>query len=157
MSVQAASASDNASRLVSELFARGDANKDGQINGTEFQSFLEGLVRGMANPQAPGLAIGATAAAAHRYQPMAGFDSAKLNDPRHATPKYVLARATQDVALGNDRASRSAGLAQIAENVRQHGYPNAKVTGDDTIDFADGFGAVDVLTGGGDWWWGTKA
>ena len=32
----------------------------------------------------------------------------------------------------------------------------AAVTGDDTIDFGDGYGAIDVLTSDGAWWWGPK-
>ena len=82
--------------------------------------------------------------------------TSKLNTPSHTTPKYVFARATQDVNLAWDRASRSAGLQQIVDNVKQNGYPNATVTGKDSIDFGDGAGPVDVLTGDGTWWWGPK-
>ena len=55
-----------------------------------------------------------------------------------------------------DRASRSAGLQKIVDYVKQNGYANATVTGKDSIDFGDGNGAVDVLTGDGTWWWGPK-
>ena len=87
---------------------------------------------------------------------MLGFDYVKLNTPDHTTPKYVFARATQDVPLAWDRASRSAGLQQIVDTVKQNGYPNAKVTGKDSIDFGDGHGDIDVLTSEGTWWWGPK-
>ena len=30
------------------------------------------------------------------------------------------------------------------------------LTGDDTVDFGDGNGVIDVLTGDGAWWWGPK-
>ncbi len=85
---------------------------------------------------------------------MLGFDYTKLNTPDHTTPKYVFARATQDVTLAWDRASRSAGLQQIVDTVKQNGYPNATVTGKDSIDFGDGNGTsmcspVMVHGGGG--------
>ena len=87
---------------------------------------------------------------------MMGFDYGKLNDPSHTTPKYVFARATQNVNLAWDRLSRSAGLQDIVDYVKQNGYPNATVTGKDSIDFGDGYGDIDVLTGEGAWWWGPK-
>ena len=68
----------------------------------------------------------------------------------------MFARATQDVTLPYDRPSRSAGLKQIVDYMKQNGCPNAAVTGDDTIDCGDGMGAIDVLTGDGQWWWGPK-
>lgn len=153
---------DNVSALASTLFKRVDANSDGRLSGTEFQSFLEKLLGRVGNPQTPGLGTAAAAAsprsavAARGYQPMLGFDYVKLNTMTHTTPKYVFARATQEVDLAWDRASRSAGLQQIVDNVKQNGYANAKVTGDDTIDFGDGMGDIDVLTGDGSWWWGPK-
>ena len=148
--------------LASQLFKTVDGNKDGNVSAGEFQSFLESLVSKIGHQQTPGLgtqaaAVAAVAAAAPKvYQGMLGFDYRKLNDPTHTTPKYVFARATQDLALPFDRDSRSAGLQQVADYVKNHGYPDAKVTGDDTIDFGDSMGAIDVLTGDGQWWWGPK-
>ena len=40
--------------------------------------------------------------------------------------------------------------------MRDRGYPQATIVGDDSIDFGDGFGAIDVLTAGGSWWWGPQ-
>jgi hypothetical protein len=60
------------------------------------------------------------------------------------------------VNLASDRASRSAGLQPIVDTVKQNGYPNAMVTGKDSIDFGDGAGDIDVLTSDGRWWWGPK-
>ena len=60
------------------------------------------------------------------------------------------------VNLAGDRASRSDGLQQIVDAVKQNGYPNAKVTGKDSIDFGDGSGDIDVLTSDGMWWWGPQ-
>jgi hypothetical protein len=151
---------DNVSVLASALFKRVDANSDGRLSTTEFQSFLENLL-GKVSTQTAGLGTEASAAAPpaaspRSYQPMLGFDYVKLNTPTHTTPKYVFARATQEVDLSWDRASRSEGLQKIADYVKQNGYANATVTGDDTIDFGDGFGDIDVLTGDGVWWWGPK-
>src|SRR5438477_6097375 len=154
---------DNLSVLASAIFKRVDANSDGHLSATEFQSFLESLVGKVGSGATQGLGSQASAvlsqsatAAPHAYQPMLGFDYVKLNTPSHTTPKYVFARATQDVDLAWDRASRSAGLQKIVDYVKQNGYANAKVDGKDSIDFGDGNGSIDVLTGDGTWWWGPK-
>lgn len=145
--------------LASQLFTGADNNRDGHLSATEFQTFLEGLLKQINTRQTTGLGSAASAAklgASRSYQGMMGFDYVKLNTPSHTTPKYVFARATQDIELGWDRPSRSAGLQQIVDNVKQNGYPEARVIGDDTIDFGDGAGEIDVLTGDGQWWWGPK-
>jgi hypothetical protein len=152
---------DSISVLASAIFKRVDANGDGKLDGTEFQSFLQNLI-GDIGKSTQGLGSQPSALAPHTlsanrtYQPMLGFDYTKLNDPTHTTPKYVFARATQSVNLAWDRASRSDGLQQIVDIVKQNGYPNAKVTGKDSIDFGDGNGDIDVLTSDGQWWWGPK-
>jgi hypothetical protein len=157
------SAVDNISVLANAIFKRVDTNGDGKLNVAEFQSFLENLIgkagsatNGLGTQASAGAAPQSAAADAHAYQPMMGFDYVKLNTMTHTTPKYVFARATQDVNLAWDRASRSAGLQQIVDNVKQNGYPDAKVTGKDSIDFGDGNGDIDVLTSEGTWWWGPK-
>lgn len=152
---------DSLSVLAGTIFKRADANGDGKLDGTEFQSFLQNLIGELGSTQGLGSEASAVApstssAVPRTYQPMLGFDYAKLNDLSHTTPKYVFARATQDVNLAGDRASRSSGLQQIVDVVNQNGYPNAKVTGKDTIDFGDGNGDIDVLTSEGAWWWGPK-
>jgi len=151
---------DNVSSLASTIFKRVDANADGKLSGAEFQSFLQDLLGKVGTS---GLGSAATSvstrpatADARAYQPMLGFDYVKLNTLTHTTPKYVFARATQDVNLAWDRLSRSAGLQQIVDVVKQNGYPNATVTGKDSIDFGDGNGSIDVLTSEGAWWWGPK-
>ena len=146
----------NASSLANELFKRLDSNNDGRLSTTEFQSFLESLMQQVDNRRAPGTGATVGARDDRPYNPMPGFDTGKLNNASHTTPKYVFARATQDIALGVDRPSRSAGLNQIVAYVRERGYPDAAVVGDDSIDFGDGFGSIDVLTAGGSWWWGPQ-
>jgi hypothetical protein len=153
---------DSISVLASAIFKRVDANSDGKLDGTEFQSFLQNLIGDIGNgtqglgSQASALAARTLSAEPRTYQPMLGFDYTKLNDPGHTTPKYVFARATQNVNLAWNRASRSDGLQQIVDVVKQNGYPDAKVTGKDSIDFGDGNGDIDVLTSDGQWWWGPK-
>ena len=158
-----ANAVDSVSVLASAIFKRVDANGDGKLSGAEFQSFLQNLLGKVGNgttdlgSQASAVAPRAAAAEAQTYQPMMGFDYVKLNTPSHTTPKYVFARATQQVNLAWDRLSRSNGLQQIVDIVKQNGYPDAKVTGKDSIDFGDGYGDIDVLTSDGQWWWGPKS
>ena len=161
---------DSISSLANTLFKRVDANSDGRLSTTEFQGFLESLVGKIGANQTQGLGTEAGAvatpttlssaatsgAAPQVYQPMLGFDYVKLNTLTHTTPKYAFARATQDVEMPFDRASRSTGLQKMVDNVKQNGYPDAKVVGDDCIDFGDGYGSIDVLTGDGVWWWGPK-
>lgn len=156
---------DNISSLASSLFKRVDTNSDGRLSATEFQGFLETLLSKVGTKQTSGLGTEASAALSAAttqatgpriYQGMFGFDYAKLNTSSHNTPKYVFARATQDVPLPVDRASRSAGLQKLVDYMKENGYPNAVVDGDDTINAGDGKGRIDVLTGDGQWWWGPK-
>jgi hypothetical protein len=153
---------DSVSVLASAIFKRVDANGDGKLNGAEFQSFLQNLLGKVGNAtsglgsEAAAIAPRAAAAENQTFQPMMGFDYVKLNTLTHTTPKYVFARATQQVNLAWDRLSRSNGLQQIVDVVKLNGYPNAKVTGKDSIDFGDGNGDIDVLTSEGTWWWGPK-
>src|SRR4051812_10427228 len=96
---------DNVSVLARAIFQRMDADGDGKLNGTEFQSFLQNLLGNAGNgtpgpgSQATAIAARSATAEARVYQPMLGFDYTKLNTPTHTTPKYVFARATQDVSL----------------------------------------------------------
>ncbi len=161
MAITSTSIDSGLASLAAQLFKAVDGDRDGKLSASEFQSFLQGLLTKVGSQQTPGLGTAATAAAATAgpkiYQGMMGFDYGKLNNPSHTTPKYVFARATQDVSLPFDRPSRSAGLQQIVEHVKANGYPKAIVIGDDTIDCGDGYGEIDVLTSDGQWWWGPKA
>lgn len=146
--------------LASQLFQNVDADKNGQLSGREFQSFLESLLNkvgsGDGGSGVNSLSTLASANENRTYQGMLGFDYVKLNTPSHTTAKYVFGRATQDLEFPWDRPSRSEGLQRIADYAKERGYPDAKVIGDDKIDFGDGFGDIDVLTGDGQWWWGPK-
>ena len=153
------------SSLASQLFNAVDSNQDGRLSTGEFRNFLEGLLNKVgAGGNTRSLLKNAEDAAAEGgaettvtptvYQPMLGFDYTKLNTLSHTTPKYVFARATQDLPFAWDRASRSEGLAKIADYAKSHGYPDTTVVGDDKLNFGDDHGDIDVLTGDGQWWWG---
>ncbi len=86
---------------------------------------------------------------------MSGFDTAKLNNPAHKTPKYIFARTVLELGLSAS-ASRDH-LQPLVDVLRQRGLPNAKVAGDDKIDFGKGVGVVDVITRDGVWWWGPES
>lgn len=92
--------------------------------------------------------------AGRTYNSMAGWDDTKLNDLSHQTAKYDFARAMQ--TLGGSAGSYRGHLGTIASFLNGRGYPNAKAVGDDKIDFGDGYGPIDVITGGGEWWWGPQ-
>ena len=88
------------------------------------------------------------------YSPIPGFDTSKMNDLSHTTVKYQFARTVQDLGLLG--APTTSNLQAVADAFNKSGG-KAKVTGDDTIDFGDGFGPVDVIfsVGGSDarWQW----
>src|SRR6185436_1477260 len=90
--------------LANQLFQRVDSDHDGKLNADEFQSFLTNLISQVTNRATGGLGTEATASRRltsvppNGYQPMLGFDFAKLNDLNHTTPKYVFARATQNIS-----------------------------------------------------------
>lgn len=110
--------------LANALVQRFDTNGDGQLSRDEFGTLLT-RVLGAADTTSPaatgtGAAAFATPAAAATapvaprvYAPMPGFNTSKLNDPTHLTPKYVFARAWQDggradVAALQDESARKA-------------------------------------------------
>lgn len=150
------------SQVVSGLMNRVDANHDGQLSGDEFGSFLTSLLQGVsqASPTSPNSSSIATTSllrglsGAPSYLPVLGFDGAKMNDLTHTTPKYQFARAVQDLGLLG--APTTGNLQAIVDALNANGA-NAKVAGDDTIDFGGDVGVVDVIfsVGGSDarWQW----
>ena len=164
MSINSIGSTPDIGQLVSGIMGRVDANKDGQLSKDEFGAFLTSLLGGMqakASPTSPVNTVpllasltGHAAAASSRtsYDPIPGFDLRKLNDPSHVTTKYSFGRAVQDLGL----APASGNLQAIVDHLNARGG-TAKVTGDDTIDFGDGFGSIDVILSVGDpdarWQW----
>ncbi len=167
MSTSSIGSSTELSQLASRLMDSVDANKDGQLSKQEFGNFLANLLQGMAktSPTSPSSAVtapgaGATAtvlprtAAATSYQAIPGFDGGKMNNLAHVTTKYTFARTVQDLGLlGSPRAEH---LQAIVDAMNAKGA-NAVVTGQDKIDFNDGYGPIDVIFSVGDpgarWQW----
>jgi hypothetical protein len=165
MSINSIGSTPDIGQLVTGLMDRVDANKDGQLSKNEFGTFLTSLLGGLqekvastgtasTTPLLTSIATPALTAAAGRstYHPIPGFDLGKLNDPSHVTTKYAFGRAVQDLGL----APASSNLQAIVDQFNAAGG-SAKVTGDDTIDFGDGYGSIDVIFSVGDpearWQW----
>lgn len=162
--------STDISQIASRLMDRVDANRDGQLSKDEFNGFLSSLLQGVAatstTAASAGTATATQAALASRsltavslgagnYQPVPGFDNGKMNDLAHTTPKYMFARAVQDIGLLG--APTTANLQAVVDQYNQATGGSAKVTGDDTIDFGGEVGVVDVIFSVGDpqsrWQW----
>lgn len=162
------------------LFKAVDRNGDRQISVGEFTAFLNrfiGELTGghstgglgsaapaigkpvgttpMASPLAP------TGAAGGGYAQIPGFDFGKLTDITHDTAKYTPAvRAFSRAIAAGNLPSVSSSLPAIVAYAQANGFPDAKVVKDDSIDFGDGHGAIDVITsvGGPDanWWFNNQ-
>ena len=78
------------------------------------------------------------------YDPMAGWDTSKLNDPSHHGAKYDYGRAVQEYG-----APGRGQLDSIVNYYNTKYGANARVVGPDQIDFGDGFGPVDVIYASG--------
>ncbi len=76
------------------------------------------------------------------YDPAAGWDVGKLNDPTVTDAKYNFGRAAEDYG-GVQRGN----LQGLVDYYNKQYSGNAKVTGDDTIDFGQNYGPVDVING----------
>lgn len=168
MSTSSIGSTTDLAQLASRLMDSVDANKDGQLSKQEFGNFLTNLLQGVskASPMNPSNAVAsvpagtATAtvlnrtAAATTYQPIPGFDMAKMNNLAHVTTKYTFARTVQDMGLLG--APKSEHLQAIVDAMNAKGA-NARVTGQDKIDFGDGYGPIDVIFSVGDpearWQW----
>ncbi len=165
MSINSIGSTPDIGQLVTGIMGRIDTNKDGQLSKDEFGAFLTSLLGGIHEK------VGSTTTAntppiigpisthtiapttgKSTYNPIPGFDLGKLNDPAHVTTKYTFGRAVQDLGL----AATSGNLQAIVDHFNAKGG-KATVTGDDTIDFGDGFGSIDVIFSVGDpearWQW----
>ncbi len=79
-----------------------------------------------------------------------GWDQQKW-DSDHNSVKYQFGRMAAGIPQG-DRAAMSAQIPGLVSQLQAQN-PNVKMVGDDKIDFGDGFGPIDVLTGQGTWAW----
>jgi hypothetical protein len=77
-----------------------------------------------------------------------GFDTDKLNDPNSgsaAGSKYTAAAKAFSGGLKQDVGVSRGGLDNMLNYVKGNGFQNAKLVGDDKIDFGDGNGPIDVI------------
>ena len=131
-----------------------DTNGDNQLSSAEFGALLGKLLGKVstAASSTPATTAAPAATTPKVYEGMGGFNYDKLNDLNHKTPKYVMARTIQDLGL---KGTTSRGnLQPLVDSLKNNGFPNAVTSGDDSIDFGDGFGPIDVITVAGNWWWG---
>jgi hypothetical protein len=137
-------------QLVQRLITVADRNQDGQLSTSEFGSFLTSLIS--EPPTAvtdlkgttSGAATARVAATAAPFNEISGFVLSKIQDPTHVTQKYSAAlRAFSQAIAGLKPVPES--LPAIVTFAKANGFPDAKITKSDSIDFGDGIGAVDVI------------
>ena len=107
------------------------------------------------DPSAPGPASTPSPIPPRTYDPYPGWDPGKLNDPGKRNAKYDFMRAVQELGTVRQESARGNLQPIVQYMIDRMGYDPSKirVTSDDKIDFGDGYGPVDVLTSGGQWWW----
>lgn len=93
--------------------------------------------------------------------PLEGFDSRKLSDPAHRTPKYLFGRVATHFGLESvkDKAGAEALLNKMVPDLIAAGLDVRGVKGDKLLLKTDlGLEAIDVVRGAGSgspgWWWG---
>jgi hypothetical protein len=129
------------------------------VNGQPAETQAEKLARINAEQVALANKLAAEKAAREAvpktYINTPGWEESKLNDPTHQSVKYRFLRTVQDMGITGTQARGN--LQQVVDKMKAW-YPNAKVTGDDTIDFGDGYGSIDVIQGNAanSWWWGPE-
>lgn len=97
---------------------------------------------GNPNPD-PGPAVPPSPAAQRtNYDPAAGWEQTKLNTPAADDTKYNFGRAAQDFT-GWSRGN----LQPLVDYYNTTYNGKAKVNGEDTIDFGESYGPVDVING----------
>jgi hypothetical protein len=137
-------------QLVQRLISVADRNKDGQLSSSEFGSFLTSLIS--EPPAAVNDLKGTTsgAAAAHvaatpaPFNEISGFVLSKIQDPTHVTQKYSPALRTFSQAIAGLKPAPDS-LPAIVAFAKGNGFPDAKITKSDSIDFGDGTGPIDVI------------
>lgn len=129
-----------------------------EVAGPAPGAFDEAVRRGGVTGRTDATVVDPTATPARyetgrTYQPVHGWDTAKLQDLSRQNPKYDFLRAAQTLGIqGNERQR----IGEIAEFLRTRGYPNIRVVGDDKLNFGHELerGDVDVFTSDGRFWWG---
>ncbi|MGE0487706.1 MAG: hypothetical protein AB7S38_00680 [Vulcanimicrobiota bacterium] len=96
--------------------------------------------------------------------PLEGYDSNKLNNPDHKTPKYIFGRVAQHYKLDSvqgDKAKAEQLLTAMLPELRAAGLEVVGVEGDRIqVKTEVGYEWVDVVRGAGSdnpgWWWGSE-
>jgi hypothetical protein len=147
-------------QLARSLFDVYDTNHDGKLGSDEFARLIAKLTGGTAaataGTSATASANGTTpvwSSAASGRTPrnrMDGFDSAKIANESHRTPKYLFARVAQfaDLSGVTDKASAEAVLRNMLPELQAAGLEVTDVRGDKLKVMWEGKeGWVDVVQG----------
>lgn len=78
-----------------------------------------------------------------------GYDTGKLNDPGYESGKYNKRVRAFSGGLKQDVGVARGHLDNMLNYVKANGFPNARVVGDQKIDFGDGAGPIDVIRSDG--------
>jgi hypothetical protein len=146
-------------QLARSLFDLYDANRDGKLGSDEFATLIAKLTGGISasapttsassgNATSPVWSASGSARAPRNR--MDGFDSVKLANESHRTPKYLFARAAQyaDLSGVTDKASAEALLRNMLPELQAAGLEVTDVRGDKLKVVHEGKeGWVDVICG----------
>ncbi len=84
------------------------------------------------------------------YAEIPGFDLAKINDPQHVNDKYSPALRAFSEAMAAGIPLTRGNLTPQVDWAKGHGFANAKQVGDDSIDYGDSRGPIDLIRGSDD-------
>jgi hypothetical protein len=110
MSTSAIQSTSALQQIAQSLIKTFDKNSDGVLSADEFTSFLGNLLNAaspttssvVTQPLTVAQTLTQTSSSTPTYQPMAGWDTTKLNNLNHQTPKYIFGRWVQGKAATTD-------------------------------------------------------
>jgi len=88
------------------------------------------------------------------YYYLPGFNIDKLKNENYVDAKYSPAMRTFSKGLASGVQVSRNNLGSMVQWAQQHGFPSARPSGDDSIDFGDGAGPIDVVQTNGTIWFG---
>jgi hypothetical protein len=142
MSTSAIQSGNPIDQLAKTLFRAYDTNSDGKLSSDEFAKLVTNLTGAVAsaggtsslaatsgNYTTPVLS---TASAERARNAMDGFDSAKIANLEHRTPKYLFARVAQYASLDGvtDKATAETVLRGMTTDLKAAGLEVIDVKGD---------------------------